>query len=249
MRRRSVLLRYPALSPAQAVGVALGTPDWFRVRPGSGIPREMALAFFFRATRGARAARCASCRVSLVLVYAFAPRLDIVEPLLLARRRMVAVAQLVEHLVVVQGAAGSSPVSHPTNRRQRKREECQKGVLSFFVVRAQEGRRRAKRAEYPARSEESRKPSGLKGPAFLVSERRGGTAGRGAVARRTPDGKLRHAASARLEVPARRKRATESSGPGRPRAACQACAPVGFLDAEAYDCVTNWPMLLRDAYP
>ncbi|MDT7708850.1 MAG: hypothetical protein QOG20_4457, partial [Pseudonocardiales bacterium] len=27
---------------------------------------------------------------------------------------MVGVAQLVEHLVVVQGAAGSSPVTHPT---------------------------------------------------------------------------------------------------------------------------------------
>ena len=33
---------------------------------------------------------------------------------------MVAVAQLVEHLVVVQVVAGSSPVSHPDERRVGK---------------------------------------------------------------------------------------------------------------------------------
>ena len=31
---------------------------------------------------------------------------------------MVGVAQLVEHLVVVQDVAGSSPVTHPSGRRQ-----------------------------------------------------------------------------------------------------------------------------------
>ena len=30
---------------------------------------------------------------------------------------MVGIAQLVEHLVVVQGVAGSSPVTHPRNKK------------------------------------------------------------------------------------------------------------------------------------
>ena len=33
---------------------------------------------------------------------------------------MVGIAQLVEHLVVVQGAAGSSPVTHPSAQRGGK---------------------------------------------------------------------------------------------------------------------------------
>ena len=33
---------------------------------------------------------------------------------------MVGIAQLVEHLVVVQGAAGSSPVTHPSEERGGK---------------------------------------------------------------------------------------------------------------------------------
>ena len=36
-----------------------------------------------------------------------------VSPLRFSQRSMVAVDQLVEHLVVVQDVAGSSPVSHP----------------------------------------------------------------------------------------------------------------------------------------
>ena len=36
-----------------------------------------------------------------------------VSPLRFSQRSMVAVVQLVEHLVVVQDVAGSSPVSHP----------------------------------------------------------------------------------------------------------------------------------------
>ena len=36
-----------------------------------------------------------------------------VSPLRFSQRLMVAVVQLVEHLVVVQDVAGSSPVSHP----------------------------------------------------------------------------------------------------------------------------------------
>ena len=33
---------------------------------------------------------------------------------------MVGIAQLVEHLVVVQGAAGSSPVTHPKEKAEEK---------------------------------------------------------------------------------------------------------------------------------
>jgi len=34
-------------------------------------------------------------------------------------QHLVGIAQLVEHLVVVQGAAGSSPVTHPKNPKLR----------------------------------------------------------------------------------------------------------------------------------
>ena len=40
-----------------------------------------------------------------------------VSPLRFSQRSMVAVVQLVEHLVVVQDVAGSSPVSHPDESR------------------------------------------------------------------------------------------------------------------------------------
>ena len=43
-----------------------------------------------------------------------APACRLLQPPGSSRRLMVGVAQLVEHLVVVQGAAGSSPVTHPT---------------------------------------------------------------------------------------------------------------------------------------
>ena len=39
-----------------------------------------------------------------------------VSPLRFSQRSMVAVVQLVEHLVVVQDVAGSSPVSHPDRK-------------------------------------------------------------------------------------------------------------------------------------
>ena len=39
-----------------------------------------------------------------------------VSPLRFLQRSMVAVVQLVEHLVVVQDVAGSSPVSHPDRK-------------------------------------------------------------------------------------------------------------------------------------
>ena len=40
---------------------------------------------------------------------------------------MVGIAQLVEHLVVVQGAAGSSPVTHP----KRKSPVLRLGIFTF----------------------------------------------------------------------------------------------------------------------
>jgi hypothetical protein len=40
---------------------------------------------------------------------------------------MVGIAQLVEHLVVVQGAAGSSPVTHP--KKKKKTREVIAGFL------------------------------------------------------------------------------------------------------------------------
>ena len=44
-----------------------------------------------------------------------------VSPLRFSQRLMVAVVQLVEHLVVVQDVAGSSPVSHPNAPALRRR--------------------------------------------------------------------------------------------------------------------------------
>ena len=43
---------------------------------------------------------------------------------------MVGIAQLVEHLVVVQGAAGSSPVTHPNE----KKTEDFSSVFFFFQL-------------------------------------------------------------------------------------------------------------------
>ena len=42
---------------------------------------------------------------------------------------MVGVAQLVEHLVVVQDAAGSSPVTHPNNGRCSATAICIAGAI------------------------------------------------------------------------------------------------------------------------
>jgi hypothetical protein len=46
---------------------------------------------------------------------------------------MVGIAQLVEHLVVVQGAAGSSPVTHPAARSCLRKAQRWPG--SYFVRR------------------------------------------------------------------------------------------------------------------
>lgn len=47
-----------------------------------------------------------------------------VSPLRFSQRLMVAVVQLVEHLVVVQDVAGSSPVSHPIAPALTRRGFC-----------------------------------------------------------------------------------------------------------------------------
>ena len=64
----------------------------------------------------------------------------------LALGPMVAIAQLVEHRVVVAGAAGSSPVSHPTTKAPRSRG----GLLSFAAAASSSLRRIGR--QRPARS-------------------------------------------------------------------------------------------------
>ena len=49
------------------------------------------------------------------------------------RRRMVGIAQLVEHLVVVQDVAGSSPVTHP--KREARSEQFQPIGAGVFLPR------------------------------------------------------------------------------------------------------------------
>ena len=47
---------------------------------------------------------------------------------------MVGVAQLVEHLVVVQDVAGSSPVTHPRGRTRRIGERIRRGgSMSYYA--------------------------------------------------------------------------------------------------------------------
>ena len=53
---------------------------------------------------------CADIRCSLVLYFGSAERESV------CRNELVAVVQSVEHLVVVQDVAGSSPVGHPSRR-------------------------------------------------------------------------------------------------------------------------------------
>ena len=48
---------------------------------------------------------------------------------------MVGIAQLVEHLIVVQGAAGSSPVTHPKNEKR----PCSGRFLRFLHKSAERG--------------------------------------------------------------------------------------------------------------
>ena len=59
---------------------------------------------------------------------------------------MVGIAQLVEHLVVVQGAAGSSPVTHPSAERGDKANREQ-AIYSYTVRETTEGERRAFRRQ------------------------------------------------------------------------------------------------------
>jgi predicted Zn-dependent protease with MMP-like domain len=47
---------------------------------------------------------------------------------------MVGIAQLVEHLVVVQGVAGSSPVTHPKNARRTSMYEMDATTFETLVV-------------------------------------------------------------------------------------------------------------------
>ena len=45
---------------------------------------------------------------------------------------MVGVAQLVEHLVVVQDVAGSSPVTHPRGRTRRIGDDRRGGSMTYY---------------------------------------------------------------------------------------------------------------------
>ena len=99
-----------------------------RARPGQPTAREIAARFGTpppdeppdAGRRGPAAAPDVGPGRRPILVHCFGRRTS--------AARMVGVAQLVEHLVVVQGVAGSSPVTHPKRTCHRLRRGSQAGI-------------------------------------------------------------------------------------------------------------------------
>ncbi len=74
---------------------------------------------------------------------------------------MVGIAQLVEHLVVVQRAAGSSPVTHPSVQRGGKVNRRQ-SIYADTVRETTEGVAKLSEAEGVARTSEPKAPRKFK---------------------------------------------------------------------------------------
>gem|GEM_PF-3553351 len=72
-------------------------------------------------------------------------------------RSMVGIAQLVEHLVVVQGAAGSSPVTHPSEHRERCSKVSVSGLSGNDLCETTEGVATLSEAEGAAKNPLSRR--------------------------------------------------------------------------------------------